>query len=113
MLAVKTVLSKYKKLPTIIFDEIDTGISGEVAQNMGNVLKKLSFNMQVIVITHLPQIAVKGDTHFKVYKTDDKGVATHVKQLNPQERIYEIAEMLEGKSPSDSALQHAKHLLES
>ena len=113
MLAVKTVLSKYKKLPTIIFDEIDTGISGEVAQNMGEVLKKLSTNMQVIVITHLPQIAVKGDSHFKVYKTDrNEGVTTQVKQLNPQERIYEIAEMLEGKPPSDSALQHAKHLLE-
>jgi len=111
MLAVKTVLSKYKKLPTIIFDEIDAGISGEVAQNMAEVLKKMSFNMQVIVITHLPQIAVKGDTHFKVYKTDQQDVSTHVKQLNNEERVYEIAEMLEGKPPSDSALQHAKHLL--
>ncbi len=111
MLAVKTVLSKYKKLPTLIFDEIDTGISGEVAQNMANVLKKLSQNMQVIVITHLPQIAVKGDTHFKVFKTTDKGVNTQVKMLSDEERVYEIAEMLEGKPPSDSALQHARHLL--
>ncbi len=111
MLAVKTVLSKYKKLPTIIFDEIDTGISGEVAQNMAEVLKKLSANMQVIVITHLPQIAVKGDTHFKVYKTTAGSVSTQVKLLNTEERIYEIAEMLEGKPPSDSALKHAKHLL--
>jgi len=111
MLAVKTVLSKYKKLPTIIFDEIDTGISGEVAQNMAEVLQKLSQNMQVIVITHLPQIAVKGNAHFKVYKTDHQGISTQVKQLNTEERIYEIAEMLEGKSPSDSALQHARHLL--
>ncbi len=111
MLAVKTVLSKYKKLPTIIFDEIDTGISGEVAQNMADVLKKLSQNMQVIVITHLPQIAVKGDTHFKVYKTDDTDISTHVKLLNNEERVYEIAGMLEGKNPSESALQHARHLL--
>ncbi len=111
MLAVKTVLSKYKKLPTLIFDEIDTGISGEVAQNMADVLKKLSQNMQVIVITHLPQIAVKGDTHFKVFKTTDKGVNTQVKLLSDEERVYEIAEMLEGKPPSDSALQHARHLL--
>jgi len=111
MLAVKTVLSKYKKLPTLIFDEIDTGISGEVAQNMANVLKKMSQNMQVIVITHLPQIAVKGDAHFKVFKTTDKGVNTQVKLLSDEERVYEIAEMLEGKPPSDSALQHARHLL--
>ena len=111
MLAVKTVLSKYKKLPTLIFDEIDTGISGEVAQNMADVLKKLSQNMQVIVITHLPQIAVKGDTHFKVFKTTDKGVNTQVRLLSDEERVYEIAEMLEGKPPSDSALQHARHLL--
>jgi len=112
MLSVKTVLSKYKKLPTIIFDEIDTGISGEVAQNMADVLKELSKNMQVIVITHLPQIAVKGDTHFKVFKTDEKEITTQVKQLSQEERVYEIAEMLEGKNPSDSALQHARHLLE-
>ncbi len=111
MLAVKTVLSKYKKLPTLIFDEIDTGISGAVAQNMAEVLKDLSQNMQVVVITHLPQIAVKGDTHFKVYKTENDGITTQVKQLNKEERIYEIAEMLEGKNPSDSALHHARHLL--
>ncbi len=67
--------------------------------------------MQVIVITHLPQIAVKGDTHFKVFKTTDKGVNTQVKLLSDEERVYEIAEMLEGKPPSDSALQHARHLL--
>ena len=111
MLAVKTVLSKYKKLPTIIFDEIDSGVSGEVAQNMSEVLKELSRNMQVIVITHLPQIAVAGAQHFKVFKTSKGDINTQVKQLNKQERIYEIAEMIEGKSPSDSALQHAKHLL--
>ena len=111
MLAVKTVLSKYKQLPTIIFDEIDTGISGDVAQKMAEVLKDLSQNMQVIVITHLPQIAVKGDTHFKVYKSRGSNITTQVKQLTNEERVYEIAEMLEGKSPSESALGHARHLL--
>ncbi len=111
MLAVKTVLSKYKQLPTIIFDEIDTGISGDVAQKMAEVLKDLSQNMQVIVITHLPQIAVKGDTHFKVYKSRGNDITTQVKHLTNEERVYEIAEMLEGKSPSESALGHARHLL--
>ncbi len=111
MLAVKTVLSKYKKLPTIIFDEIDSGVSGEVAQNMSEVLKELSKNMQVIVITHLPQIAVAGAHHFKVYKSTEGDINTQVKKLSDQERIFEIAEMIEGKPPSDSALQHAKHLL--
>ena len=111
MLAVKTVLSKYKQLPTIIFDEIDTGISGDVAQKMAEVLKDLSQNMQVIVITHLPQIAVKGDKHFKVYKSTGNNITTQVKYLTDEERVYEIAEMLEGKSPSESALGHARHLL--
>ncbi len=111
MLAVKTVLSKYKQLPTIIFDEIDTGISGDVAQKMANVLRDLAYNMQVIVITHLPQIAVKGDTHFKVFKNRAEDIATQVKQLSDEERVYEIAEMLEGKSPSESAVNHARHLL--
>ncbi len=111
MLAVKTVLSKYKQLPTIIFDEIDTGISGDVAQKMANVLRDLAHNMQVIVITHLPQIAVKGDNHFKVYKNSDNDITTQVRQLTGEERVYEIAEMLEGKSPSESALGHARHLL--
>jgi len=111
MLAVKTILSRYKQLPTIIFDEIDTGISGDVAQKMAEVLKELSQNMQVIVITHLPQIAVKGDTHFKVYKSRGNDITTQVKHLTDEERVYEIAEMLEGKSPSESALKHARHLL--
>jgi len=111
MLAVKTVLSKYKKLPTIIFDEIDTGISGEVAQNMAKVLKDLSQNMQVIVITHLPQIAAAGNIHYKVYKENEAEITTRVKLLSDQERISEIAEMIEGKNPSASALQHARFLL--
>ncbi len=111
MLAVKTVLSKYQQLPTLIFDEIDTGISGDVAQKMAEVLKNLSQNMQVIVITHLPQIAVKGDTHFKVFKSTGNNITTQVKHLTDEERVNEIAEMLEGKLPSESALRHARHLL--
>ena len=113
MLAIKTVLSKYKNLPTIIFDEIDAGVSGEVAQNMAEIMKEMAQNMQVIVITHLPQVAVAGKHHYKVYKTSDGGIETQVKNLTDQERIYEIAEMLEGKPPSESALKHAKHLLQS
>jgi len=113
MLAIKTILSKYKNLPTIIFDEIDAGVSGEVAQNMAEILKEMAQNMQVIVITHLPQVAVAGKQHFKVYKTSDDEIETHVKNLTNQERIHEIAEMLEGKPPSESALKHAKHLLQS
>ncbi len=112
MLAVKTVLSEYKKLPTIIFDEIDAGISGEVAQNMARVLKKMSKNMQVIVITHLPQIAAAGKMHYKVYKENKGEITTQVKKLDKNERIMEIAEMIEGKNPSASAIQHATHLLD-
>ncbi len=111
MLAIKTILSKYKKLPSIVFDEIDSGISGEVAQNMADVLKYLAQNMQVIVITHLPQIAAVGEKHYKVYKENNQNIETKVKSLNKEERILEIAEMLEGKSPSESAINHAKHLL--
>ncbi len=113
MLAIKTVLSKYKNLPTIIFDEIDAGVSGEVAQNMAEILKEMAQNMQVIVITHLPQVAVAGKQHYKVIKTSEGDIETQVKELTDQERIYEIAEMLEGKLPSESALKHAKHLLQS
>ncbi len=112
MLAIKTVLSGYKKLPSIIFDEIDTGISGEVAQNMAKVLKKMSKNMQVIVITHLPQIAAAGNMHYKVYKENKGEITTQVKKLDKNERIMEIAEMIEGKNPSASAIQHATHLLD-
>ncbi|OIQ39173.1 MAG: DNA repair protein RecN [Bacteroidetes bacterium MedPE-SWsnd-G1] len=112
MLAVKLVLSKYIKLPTIIFDEIDTGVSGEIAHRMGVLMQEMSENMQVMSITHLPQIASKGVTHFKVYKTEDNGVVrTQLKKLEKDERVLEIAEMLGGKNISNSALSHAKELL--
>lgn len=112
MLSVKKVLSANTKLPTIIFDEIDTGVSGEVSNKIAAIMQQMSSNMQVIAITHLPQIAAKGNNHYKVYKQEVKGVTTtNLKQLSKEERIIEIAEMLSGKDISDSALTHAKELL--
>jgi len=112
MLAVKAVLAEYSKLPTIIFDEIDTGVSGEVAHKMGDIMKAMSRGMQVFAITHLPQIAAKGDQHYKVFKfTQGETTVSELKLLTRQERIREIAEMLSGKDISDSALTHAEALL--
>ena len=112
MLATKAILSNYSKLPTIIFDEIDTGVSGEIANKMSEIMKQMSKAMQVMAITHLPQIAAKGDAHFKVYKTVKKEqTLTEIKQLNAEERILEIAQMLSGIEVTDSALNHAKSLL--
>ncbi|PCI35618.1 MAG: DNA repair protein RecN [Flavobacteriaceae bacterium] len=112
MLAVKVILSKYTKLPTIIFDEIDTGVSGDIANKMGEIMQFMSTNMQVISITHLPQIAAKGNQHYKVYKqVKNNATITHLKALTTEERIVEIAEMLEGKNASDTAVKHAKQLL--
>lgn len=112
MLAVKSIVAKSSALPTIIFDEIDTGISGEVALNVGSIMQKLAKNMQVIAITHLPQIAAKGNTHFKVHKTTEKDKTnTHISQLSADERIYEIAQMLSGANPGHTAIQHAAELL--
>ncbi|WP_026775097.1 DNA repair protein RecN [Polaribacter sp. Hel_I_88] len=114
MLSVKTVLSANTQLPTIIFDEIDTGVSGEVSNKIAAIMQQMSKNMQVIAITHLPQIASKGKSHYKVYKEEVKGITTtNLKQLTPEERVKEIAEMLSGKDISDSALTHAKELLTS
>ena len=112
MLATKAILANYSKLPTIIFDEIDTGVSGEIANKMAEIMKGMSENMQVFAITHLPQIAAKGDTHFKVYKSIVSGdTITALKQLTAEERIVEIAQMLSGTEVSESALNHAKALL--
>ena len=112
MLATKAILANYSKLPTIIFDEIDTGVSGEIANKMAEIMKGMSENMQVFAITHLPQIAAKGDTHFKVYKSIISGdTITELKQLTADERIVEIAQMLSGTEVSESALNHAKALL--
>ncbi len=112
MLAVKAVLSQYSKLPTIIFDEIDTGVSGEIAHKMGEIMKQMSANMQVFAITHLPQIAGKGKDHFKVFKViKDNQTQSELKLLTKDERVIEIAQMLSGSTISDSALNHAKELL--
>ena len=112
MLSVKKVLSENTQLPTIIFDEIDTGVSGEVSNKIAAIMGQMGNNMQVIAITHLPQIAAKGSSHYKVYKEEVNGVTTtNLKQLSAEERIKEIAEMLSGKDISDSAIIHAKELL--
>ena len=113
MLAIKSVLSDYTKLPTLIFDEIDTGVSGEIALKMGNIMKRMGGRMQLLSITHLPQIAGQGAAHLKVYK-EDKGnkTTTAIKVLSTEERVAEIAEMLGGKASSDAAFDHARQLLD-
>ncbi len=112
MLAVKSVLSVDTKLPTIIFDEIDTGISGEIANKMAEIMKVMSKEMQILAITHLPQIAAKGQFHYKVFKTiKENTTISEIKLLNSNDRILEIAEMLSGKNMSESAVNHAKALL--
>ena len=112
MLAVKSIVAQTSALPTIIFDEIDTGISGEVALRVGEIMEDLSANMQVIAITHLPQIAARGKAHFKVYKDESSGrTITNMKLLQPNERVLEIAQMLSGAQPGEAALQHAATLL--
>ena len=112
MLAVKAILAQYSKLPTLIFDEIDTGVSGEIAIRMGEIMKEMSAEMQIFAITHLPQIAAKGDAHFKVSKsTIGEDTQSELKLLSGEERIVEIAQMLSGTIVSESALNHAKALL--
>ena len=112
MLAIKSLIASNTALPTIIFDEIDTGVSGEVANKVGAVMEQLSANLQVITITHLPQIASKGQNHYFVYKDHDAAVTnTRIKQLSEAERVLEIAKMLSGDKPGESALQNAKDLL--
>lgn len=112
MLAVKAILAQYSKLPTLIFDEIDTGVSGEIAIRMGEIMKIMSQEMQIFAITHLPQIAAKGDAHFKVFKsTVGEDTQSELKLLNDEDRVVEIAQMLSGTIVSESALNHAKALL--
>ncbi|MGV9002875.1 DNA repair protein RecN [Flavobacterium sp.] len=112
MLAVKSVLAQTKKLPTIIFDEIDTGISGDVANKMADIMKEMSTDLQLFAITHLPQIASKGASHYKVFKyIKNENTFTEIKKLNENERINEIAEMISGKDLTQSAINHAKALL--
>jgi len=112
MLSIKSIIAKYTALPTIIFDEIDTGVSGEVANKVGIIMERLAENLQVITITHLPQIASKGNSHYFVYK-DNSGETTNtrIKCLDDNERVLEIAKMLSGDKPGESALQNARELL--
>lgn len=112
MLSIKAIMAEHTALPTIMFDEIDTGVSGEISQKMGDIMRTMSDNRQVFAITHLPQIAAKGDFHFKVFKDDTNGkTTTHLKILSDNERITEISEMLEGKNSGESARNHAIELL--
>ena len=114
MLCLKAELSLAKTLPTIIFDEIDTGVSGDIADKMGNIMKEMSQNMQVICITHLAQIAAKGNEHHIVYKQDNENTTnTNIKKLTKDERVNEIAKMVSGKNLTNAAIQHAKELLKS
>ena len=112
MLSIKSIMAKYKKLPSIIFDEIDTGVSGEISKKMGTIMKELGSRIQTFSITHLPQIAAMGESHFKIYKSDVDGITkTMISRLNENDRIIEIAKMLEGNNASKSAYTHAKQLL--
>jgi len=112
MLAIKSLVAKTSALPTIIFDEIDTGISGEVALRVGEVMESLAANMQVIAISHLPQIAAKGTAHYKVYKEDKANrTISNILRLDQEGRVKEIAQMLSGTNPTVAALEHAELLL--
>lgn len=112
MLSLKTLITSSSGLPTIIFDEIDSGVSGDIADRVGNILADMAQNMQVINITHLPQIASKGKNHYKVYKKDEEdSTNTYIKLLNNEERIEEIAKLLSGKELTDAAIKNARELL--
>lgn len=112
MLAIKSIMAKHAALPTLIFDEIDTGISGETALRVGDVIGALEQYMQVVCITHLPQIASKGEAHYFVYKNEETArTTTGIRRLTNEDRVEAIAEMLSGKNPGSSALENAKELL--
>ncbi|HET9570116.1 MAG TPA: DNA repair protein RecN [Bacteroidales bacterium] len=112
MLCIKSLIAEFSNLPTLLFDEIDTGVSGEIAYKMGEIMKGIAENRQVLCITHLPQIAVKGKNHFKVLKTELNGKTfTKVNALNPDERLTEIALMLSGANLTDAAIRNARQLM--
>jgi DNA repair protein RecN (Recombination protein N) len=112
MLSLKSVLSKLSNLPAIIFDEIDTGVSGDIADRMGDIMKMMGEEMQVVSITHLPQIASKGKAHYKVFKVDtDEATVSNIKRLTDEERVREIAQMVSGSNLTDAAIENAKALL--
>lgn len=112
MLTLKSLLAKSKNLSTIIFDEIDTGVSGDIADKMGNMMKQMSEDIQILTITHLPQVAAKGQQHLKIYKTtNDNKTVTSLSILSPQEKVEEIAKMLSGKELTKAALENARNLI--
>jgi DNA repair protein RecN (Recombination protein N) len=112
MLSIKSLVSDSLDLPTIIFDEVDAGVSGEIAEKVGMIMKSMSAGLQVINITHLPQVTARGDYHYLVYKYDqDEATVTDIKLLNDEERIIELAKMLSGEEVTDAAISHAKQLL--
>jgi DNA repair protein RecN (Recombination protein N) len=113
MLSLKSLLTKNNNLPTIIFDEIDSGVSGEVADKVGQILSGMGKYMQVVNITHLPQVASRGTKHYHVYKDDIRdSTITRVKLLSPEERILEVARLLSGSEVTETALKNARELLE-
>lgn len=112
MLCIKAIIANCMQLPTIIFDEIDTGVSGDIADRMGEMMKEISKKIQVITITHLPQVASKGLSHYKVYKTDNEQyTTTNIKELSTEERIEELAQMLSGSKINEAAILNAQSLL--
>lgn len=113
MLSLKSIMARCMNLPTVIFDEVDTGVSGEIADKMGDMMKRMGKEMQVLAITHLPQVASKGDSHFKVYKTDNASrTVSHVKELDREGRERELASMLSGSKINEAALLNARTLLD-
>ena len=112
MLCIKAMIAGFTALPTIIFDEVDTGVSGDIADKMGSIMRRLGEKMQVFAITHLPQIASKGKAHYYVYKQDlEEKTVTRIKRLTKEERIKEIARMLSGSSLTEASLANARDLL--
>ena len=112
MLCIKTIIARHMQLPTIIFDEVDTGVSGDVANMIGEMMADIARSIQVIAITHLPQVAANGDHHLRVFKTDtDKETLTKVEALDHDEHVMEIARMLSGKGLNQAAIENAKSLI--
>ena len=112
MLALKASTARHAALPTIIFDEIDTGVSGRMAEKMANTMEEMAAHEQIISITHLPQIAARGRAHYRVFKEEDeRGTTSHIVRLTDEERVEEIARMLSGEALTDAAIRNAKELL--
>jgi DNA repair protein RecN (Recombination protein N) len=113
MLSIKSIVADKMQLPSIIFDEVDTGVSGDVADKMGELMRQIAHNIQVVAITHLPQVASKGDSHYKVFKEDtEHSTVTRIKELDTEQRIKELAVMLSGSEVNEAALANAKALLQ-